>query len=142
MGLDRKRGHVEMVLLCFLSHLLSSVCTLSALITAAMEVISPFVALLFPRNPQSRAHLLVTPFLAKKGGLRARIINLFYSFAVPVIPAKKKRKEKKDFILFNNPTIDLLPKLHPLRAVFIILWHCIEDTEEVMTWRWRRTASL
>lgn len=86
MGLERKRGRVEIVLICFLPHLLSSVCSLSALITPVYKSHRSICGLVISQKPSVRAYLLVTPFLAKKEGLRARIINLFYSFAAPVIP--------------------------------------------------------
>lgn len=44
-------------------------------------------------------------------------------------------------MLLDYLTIDVLNKLRPLRAVFAILCHCVECTEEVMTWKWGGTAS-
>lgn len=75
-----------MVLIYFLPHLLSSVCSLSAVITADYKRHWSICGLVTLQKPLGRAYLLVTPFLDKKEGLRARIINLFYSFAAPVIP--------------------------------------------------------
>lgn len=75
-----------MVLIYFLSHLLSSVCSLSALSTAVYESHRSICGLVISQKPSVWAYLLVIPFLAKKRGLRGRIITLFYAFAVPVIP--------------------------------------------------------
>lgn len=134
MGLGRKRGRMEMVLIYFLSHLLSSVCSLSALITAVCKSHQSICGLFIPQKPSVWLNLLVTKFLAKTEGLRARIINLLHPFGCALLSPTVISNTNSFFIFFTNLTIDLLPKLHPLRAVLTVLWHSMEDIEEVMTW--------
>ncbi len=81
-----------MLLIYFLSHLLSSVCSLSALITTVYKSHRPICGLVISQKPSAWVFLL-----AKKKGLRARIINLFYSFDCALLSPAVSSHKKKDF---------------------------------------------
>lgn len=83
-----------MVLICFLSHLLSSVCSLSALSTAVYESHRSVCGLVISQKPSVWAYLLVTPFLAKKGGLRGKdhqFVPFFCSACYPCLSSPVKK---------------------------------------------------
>lgn len=78
--------------------------------------------------------MLVTQFLPENESSRARITNLLYSFAVPFHSQLSFPEQIWICNSVNDLTIDMLHKLHPMRAVFIILYVYIKDIVEIMTW--------